>query len=177
MTPAGGGAVIETLRLRIRPPQPDDAGAISAMAADWEVAKQTASVPHPYDLAYAEKFVDEMSDMKTAARWVVERRSDDVIVGVVGVGGTGIHDLGFWFGKDHWGQGYATEAVTAVAEFALDVLVVAEIKAGVFIENPASARVLEKAGFIEGETFEVTLEHRGGRRKVRRFRRARKDEV
>ena len=171
MTPAGG-AVIETLRLRIRPPRADDAGAISEMAADWDVAKQTASVPHPYDRAYADKFIEEATDMKTAAQWVVERRSDRMLVGVIGVGGSGYHDMGFWFGKDHWGQGYATEAVTAVTEFALDVLGVAEIKAGVFIENPASARVLEKAGFIEGETFEVTLEHRGGLRKVRRFRRA-----
>jgi 8-oxo-dGTP diphosphatase len=169
-------AVIDTLRQRIRPPRLDDAQAISAMAADWEVAKQTASVPHPYDPIYAKKFVDETSDIKSAARWVVERQSDHVIVGVVGVGGTGYHDLGFWLDRDHWGQGYATEAVTAVADFALDALDVVEIRAGVFIENPASARVLENAGFTEGET-ERTLAQRGGLRTIRRFRRTQKDQT
>ena len=169
--------VIDRPRLRVRPPRLDDAHAISAMAADCEVAKQTASVPHPYDPIYAERFVDETSDMKTAARWVVERRSNHVILGVVGVGGTGYHDLGFWFGKDHWGQGYVTEAVTAVADFSLDALGVVEIKAGVFVENAASVRVLEKAGFTEGETFERTLEHRGGLRTIRRVRRTQKDQT
>ena len=146
------------------------------MAADWEVAKQTASVPHPYDPAYAENWVAEASEVATAARWVIEGRSDHVLVGVIGIGGTGIHDLGFWFGRDHWGQGYATEAVTTVADYALNTLGAGRLKAGVFIENPASARVLEKAGFTEGVTFELELEHRGGLRKIRRFSRTKKDQ-
>lgn len=168
-------AVIDTLRLRVRPPRAEDAKAISAMAADWEVAKQTASVPHPYDPAYADKWISESADQNSGARWVIERRSDAVVVVVIGIGGTGIHDLGFWFGKDHWGQGYATEAVTAVADYSLNTLGAGRLKAGVFIENPASARVLEKAGFTEGVTFELDLEHRGGLRQIRRFSRSQKD--
>jgi RimJ/RimL family protein N-acetyltransferase len=170
-------AVIETQRLRVRPPQSNDAQAMFAMAADWEVAKQTASVPHPYELTHAQEWIGRVRDPANGVRWVVERRSDEMLVGVISIGGTGIDDFGYWFGRAHWGQGYATEAATAVADFAIDTLEVSEVKAGVFIENLASARVLEKAGFTEGETFERTLDHRGGLRQIRRFSRAQKDKT
>ena len=55
-------------------------------------------------------------------------------------------ELGYSIGKPYWGKGYATEAVRAVAEFAAD-LSRGPVMARHFADNPASGRVLAKAGF------------------------------
>jgi RimJ/RimL family protein N-acetyltransferase len=53
-------------------------------------------------------------------------------------------------GEQFWGRGIMTEAVAAVTDFCFDDFPLRRISAEVFANNPASARVLEKAGF----TFE-----------------------
>jgi RimJ/RimL family protein N-acetyltransferase len=50
-------------------------------------------------------------------------------------------------GEDFWGRGIMTEAVTAITNFCFDNFPFRRISAEVFANNPASARVLEKAGF------------------------------
>jgi ribosomal-protein-alanine N-acetyltransferase len=73
------------------------------------------------------------------------------------VGGIGVHPgqdvyrytatVGYWLGKQFWGRGIMTEVVTAVTDFCLDNFPLRRISAEVFANNPASASVLEKAGF------------------------------
>lgn len=59
-------------------------------------------------------------------------------------------DLGFIIGdRAAWGKGYATEAISAVARFALDELKLAKVTAGCYASNQGSARALEKAGFTQ----------------------------
>lgn len=58
-------------------------------------------------------------------------------------------NIGFVFFPEHWGSGYATEALLAVKA----VLVehgISLMRATVATQNIASAHVLEKAGFIPG---------------------------
>jgi RimJ/RimL family protein N-acetyltransferase len=56
--------------------------------------------------------------------------------------------LGYWLGQDFWGRGIMTEAVAALTDFCFDNFLLRRISAEVFANNPASARVLEKAGFV-----------------------------
>jgi RimJ/RimL family protein N-acetyltransferase len=57
--------------------------------------------------------------------------------------------LGYWLGRPHWGQGHATEAVRLLVAEAFAHFPDAEvIGGGVYTDNPASRRVLEKAGFM-----------------------------
>lgn len=57
-------------------------------------------------------------------------------------------DLGFLIGsRDEWGKGYATEAIAAMARYALGDLKLAKVTAGCYAGNRGSARALEKAGF------------------------------
>src|SRR5512132_1031944 len=80
-------------------------------------------------------------------------------------GGIGVHPghdvyrhtatVGYWLGEQFWGRGIMTEAVTAVTYFCFDYFPLRRISAEVFANNPASARVLEKAGF----TFEGRLKN------------------
>jgi RimJ/RimL family protein N-acetyltransferase len=77
------------------------------------------------------------------------------------VGGIGIHlgidvhrhtaELGYWLGEEFWARGIMTEAVGAFSDFCFDTFSLRRIYAEPFANNPASARVLEKAGFtLEG---------------------------
>jgi RimJ/RimL family protein N-acetyltransferase len=70
--------------------------------------------------------------------------ADGVVVGSVGSwDAEGERAVGYWLGKDHWGHGFATEAVRAF----LDVDPTRPLIAYVAVQNIASRRVLEKAGF------------------------------
>ena len=56
-------------------------------------------------------------------------------------------ELGYWLGVNHWGKGYATEALHAVIDYAFTDLAHEALQAGARVTNPASRRVLEKCGF------------------------------
>ena len=51
--------------------------------------------------------------------------------------------VGYWIGREHWGRGVATAALTAF----LEVVRTRPLHAHVATANPASIRVLEKCGF------------------------------
>jgi RimJ/RimL family protein N-acetyltransferase len=56
-------------------------------------------------------------------------------------------EIGYWVAEPYWGRGIATKAVGALTAFAFAHHDLVRIFAGVFASNPASARVLEKAGY------------------------------
>ena len=56
--------------------------------------------------------------------------------------------FGYWLGQAHWGKGIATAAARALKEHALAGEHLKRLEAAVFEWNPASMRVLEKAGFV-----------------------------
>lgn len=88
------------------------------------------------------------------------------------MGGIGLHpqpdvmrrslEIGYWLGQPYWGRGIASEAVAAMTRYAFEHFDVARVFALVFEWNPASARVLEKAGYrLEGRLRKaVTKEQR-----------------
>jgi RimJ/RimL family protein N-acetyltransferase len=57
-------------------------------------------------------------------------------------------EIGYWLGQSYWNRGIATEALVAVTAYAFETFDINRIWAGVFAWNPASARVLEKAGYV-----------------------------
>ncbi|MFI2765483.1 GNAT family N-acetyltransferase [Streptomyces echinatus] len=87
-------------------------------------------------------------------RLITERRTG-LVVGSIGLfwpPSDGVLELGYGVVASHQGRGYATEAATALAAFALGAPGVHTVVAGVALSNPASVRVLEKAGFDRFET-------------------------
>jgi RimJ/RimL family protein N-acetyltransferase len=71
--------------------------------------------------------------------------------------------LSFYFGREHWGMGLATEAGAAFAKFGWDELQLSRIVATVQVENGASVHILEKLG------FELTATERGSHRSFFKF--------
>ena len=88
------------------------------------------------------------SDQSNA--FVLFEKASGTIIGVAGYGPAedgGPIDFGYWLGLDYWGQGYATEAGSAVLTHAFCIGRVDEIVTDCRIDNPGSRRVLDKLGF------------------------------
>lgn len=78
-------------------------------------------------------------------------KESDVLIGDCGlehmeVGGALATELGYDFRSDHWNQGYATEAASAVRDFAFDELALPSLISLIRVGNQASKRVSEKIG-------------------------------
>lgn len=73
--------------------------------------------------------------------------------GTTRVGSSSEWSLGFWVHPDHWGNGYALEAGSAVLEFIFSTLQVSKVLSAHAIWNNRSQKVIEKLGFeYTGET-------------------------
>lgn len=55
---------------------------------------------------------------------------------------------GYCYGRAYWGQGYATEALCAVRDFWFDRVGGDFLICCHAVQNPASGRVMQKAGFV-----------------------------
>ena len=148
--------VIETRRLTLRSLGAQDAPRIAALANDPDIARMTCRMPHPFGRNDAEDFILTVAsqDPARAATFLIEHE-DVGPVGVVGLfeGDDRVPETGYWIGRDFWGRGYATEALEAATAWARGRWKRRALMAGHFSDNPASGRVLEKAGFLyTGET-------------------------
>jgi ribosomal-protein-alanine N-acetyltransferase len=142
---------IKTERLALRTYAPDDAANLSRLAGDFDVAKMTSSVPHPYPRLSAEGYI-----MLTEAARPLGKDLPFAIdlpgQGLIGAAGfhargDGQWEFGYWVGKPFWGKGFATEAARALLAWWDESMKVSCLSAARFIDNPASGRVLEKVGF------------------------------
>ena len=140
--------VLETERLTLRAPQLEDAKAIAALANDRRIAENTRRIPHPYTVADAEDFV-AWSGKPGGEMALLIIQHDGTLIGGCGLGMLDgpAPELGYWLGVPFWGQGYATEAVRAMIDYAFSSLDHTALQAGARVTNPASRRILEKCGF------------------------------
>ena len=138
-----------TPRLLLRPGFPEDAPALASAIADKAIVMNLAVVPWPYSMRDAEAFLAKPRDPVLPSLLVFERGTGaPQLVGACGLARrpSGSVELGYWIARNHWGRGYATEACTALVEIAR-TLGLPSLEGSHFIDNPASARVLEKLGF------------------------------
>lgn len=140
----------------LRPFTPRDAADVQRLAGEFAVADTTLNVPHPYRDGVAESWIGTHRaawEGGTAAVFAIEQPSVG-LVGAVGLELSAQHrrgELGYWIGRPYWGRGFATEAARAVIAFAFETLELHRVQAMHFTRNPASGRVLEKAGMtVEG---------------------------
>jgi len=142
--------ILETDRLRLRRSKLEDAEAIFAeYAQDSEVTMYLSWRP-------TGKIEDTREHLRTSAtawkegkafQWVILRKEDDHLLGAVGVRVDGHKvELGYVLARKFWGRGCMTEAVRAVVSWALKEEGIYRVWAVCDVENPASARVMEKVG-------------------------------
>jgi RimJ/RimL family protein N-acetyltransferase len=132
-------------RLTYRPLSASDAGRIAALAGDWDVARMTSRIPHPYSLIDADLWIGSLGDDE----FVRGLENDGELIGAVGyiAADPDQAEIGYWIGKPWWGKGFATEAATALVDHCFDDGGFKTLTCGHFIDNPASARVIAKLGF------------------------------
>jgi len=140
--------VLETKRLALRAPRLEDAKTVATLANDRRIAENTARIPHPYKLKDAESFIGGANKAGGEAVFLITLR-DKTVIGACGIvpQEEQAAELGYWLGVPHWGNGYATEALHAVIDYAFADLAHTALQAGARVTNPASRRVLEKCGF------------------------------
>jgi RimJ/RimL family protein N-acetyltransferase len=138
-----------TPRLLLRPGFAEDAPALAAAIADEAIARNLVSVPWPYRVRDAEAFLASPRDPVLPASLIFERTGGGPrLIGSCGLGRrpSGTVEMGYWIARPFWGHGFATEACSALIDIAA-TLGLAQLEGSHFLDNPASARVLEKLGF------------------------------
>ena len=138
-----------TERLLLRPGFPEDAPALAAAIADQAVVRNLAVVPWPYTLRDAEAFLASPRDPILPSLLIFERTAGaPQLVGSCGLARrpSGAVEMGYWIARPFWGRGFATEACAALIGIA-KTLGLRQLEGSHFLDNPASARVLEKLGF------------------------------
>lgn len=142
--------------MHLVPTGPEHAPAIQRLAAHPEVAATTL-VPHPYPGDGAVRFVEDVvlpgrAEDRLYAFVMIE---GDEVVGHISVKSVDRDkaqgEVGYWVGRPFWGRGFATEAVRQIVTFAFEDLGLRRLYAHVLAHNPASGRVLERAGFVAVE--------------------------
>ncbi|HET6275076.1 MAG TPA: GNAT family protein [Candidatus Cybelea sp.] len=135
----------------LRAPRADDADTLTRNANHRSVwINLRDRMPHPYTRDDAARWIRSVEDEhpRTSFSIVV----DGAVAGGIGlVIGTDIErwaaEVGYWLGPEYWGRGIATTALRCVCRYAFDDLGLLRIFATPMAWNPASFRVLEKAGF------------------------------
>ena len=137
----------------LRPWQLTDVASLARQANNSNIWNNLRDYfPHPYTKNDGEQFIRMVLD-KTAP-------AVDFAIVVEGkaVGGIGIvpnkdverisAEMGYWLGEEYWGQGIMTRVVRQMYEYVFAGFPIIKLYAPVFSHNPASIRVLEKAGFV-----------------------------
>jgi RimJ/RimL family protein N-acetyltransferase len=150
---------LRTDRLVLRPLTSADEGAVFVLRSNPEVTRSWDAPPWS-DRALAEQFIaasGRLAEEGTGARLAIDRAGDGAFIGWCGLTRWNPEfrsaSLGYILDDAAWGHGYATEAVCALLQWAFDTLDLNRVQAEVDTRNAASARVLEKLGFLREGTL------------------------
>lgn len=135
---------IETDRLILRPAHEDDLDDMHAVLSSPEATRWWSTPPHPTIDVTRDWLAAMIAGGGAGLDMVIER--DGRVIGKAGFYRP--PDIGYILHPDHWGQGLATEALTAVLDRLFNATDHARATADVDPENAASLRVVQKLGFV-----------------------------
>jgi len=138
-------------RCVIRTWQLTDAESVAKQANNRKVWRNLRDAfPFPYTIGNAKEWIRIARADSPETHFAIDVHRQ-------AVGGIGIRlkddiyrrsaEIGYWLGESYWGRGIATEALHALTDYAFAHFDLCRIYADVFDWNPASMRVLEKAGY------------------------------
>ena len=150
---------LRTTRLRLRPFTNADVDALFALHSSAHVLRYWDAPPWR-ERARAERFVAacaRMAEDGSGARLAIDRVADNAFIGWCGLTRWNPDfrsaSMGYCLDDAAWGHGYATEAGRGLLEWAFDTLDLNRVQAETDTRNVASARVLEKLGFVREGTL------------------------
>lgn len=163
-------ALLPTLtspRLTLRPFTEMEAPEVKHLAGSKQVAEMIPLIPHPYPLEAAITWISSLAtqfeEQRTFTLAVTSSHNGDLL------GAMTLHlalehhraEIGYWFGIDHWGKGYCTEAAQTMVDYARKHFGLTRIIGRCLAKNTGSARVLEKLG-MQPEGRLVAHEYKDG---------------
>lgn len=149
---------LETERLVLRPWRKGDEEALVRYANNRNVWLNLRDLfPYPYTLEHAQEWLVRCSATSGPPHNLAIEHAGEAI-GSVGLSPMVdvtrfTAEIGYWLGEPFWGRGFATEALRRFSEYAFESFSFERLEAWIFASNPASGRVLDKAGY----TYEGTL--------------------
>lgn len=142
-----------TARLQLRPLRPGDAAAVFAIHSDPEVTRWLFR-PHHESVADSAELIATLAEDRFAAVAMIAAASEDFVGMCVFHSDRSHHlktELAYRAGRRFWNRGYVTEAVDRLVRYVLGETAMNRIEATCMVDNRASERVLQKAGFrLEG---------------------------
>jgi len=152
---------ILTDRLVLCAAVPEDGEVVCRELANWGIASMLATALHPFPQVSNEEWWAERQPraFPEEGLWRMLSLKDDpsrTAIGNVSLcPRDGKWGLGYWLAEAHWGQGLMSEAACAAVAHVTATWAPEKIIAGAYTDNPASGRILEKAGFhLTGTTPE-----------------------
>jgi len=146
--------VLDTLRLQLRPVEISDALDIQKSAGKREIADTMISLPHPYPIGEAQRYIARMQNEREAGisfAYVIERKVENEFCGLIELRDIDHEhlqgELSFWLAIKAWGHGYMSEGVQVIVQYGFEALNLNRLYAYHMLRNPATGRVLEKNGF------------------------------
>ena len=146
---------LQTARLILRPFELTDAPEVQKLAGAREIASMTLVIPHPYEDGMAEEWIgthQEKFEQGQLVIFAIVEKETTRLCGAIGlsINSQNSHaEIGYWIGVPYWGQGYCTEAAKATIAYGFERLGLHRIIHSFhYIRNPASGRVMQKAGMI-----------------------------
>ena len=148
---------LQLAKSTIRSLRPEDAPSLARHANNRKIRRNMRDVfPHPYAESDGVEFISQTLAAPREVNFAIE--VDGVAAGAIGVrlkqdvdrAGA---EFGYWLGEEFWGRGIVSEIIPAFTRWALGEYGLMRLEAIVFEWNPASARILEKAGYVREGTL------------------------
>ena len=149
----------------LRPWRSEDKADLVRLANNRRVWRNmTHTFPHPYTEDDADLWLRIAAHPGRSIQLAIAV-GGQVVGGIGAVAGEGIQaataQFGYWLGEPFWGRGIATAAATSLAARIGEEALFARLEARVFAWNPASMRVLEKAGFTREAVLRCAVSKEG----------------
>ncbi|AEB06385.1 GCN5-related N-acetyltransferase [Coriobacterium glomerans PW2] len=159
--------VIETERLLLRPWEDADAAELYLLVRDPVIGDNAGWPAHTSEAMSLQVIRDVLRGDEQYAITLraphgpgrdggaADAATSCPLVGAIGLKSKGVsafvtspteYEVGYWIGREHWGKGYAPEAMRALIEHARDELGCTVIWADYYLGNDRSRRVMEKCG-------------------------------
>ncbi len=167
--------VLETERLILRPLRMADAKDLFAYAQDPQVSRHVLWHAHT-SISHSRQFIREVRRQYRSgfpSSFAIEWKAEKKMIGTIGYMwiNPDFHscEIGYSLSRAYWNRGIMTEALKEVIRYTFETMRINRIEAMYEVDNPASGRVMEKAGMRYEGTLKQRVRNKGHYSDVRMY--------
>lgn len=152
--------ILHSARLQLRSVEIKDIAALSALRSHPDVNRFLERAPATNEDEAKEFILNRQNDFANnrSVYWAITLKYDDDLIGAIGLWGydteKSLVEIGYELHPSYQGKGLMKEAISTVASFALNDMLVNAITACVMQGNESSVKLLEKNNFLKDEKNE-----------------------